>query len=62
MAKFGDVWQGEGEKEWTNLKSGDAVVDVFEDVILGHGQEVIDGRDVVHGVRQDPDLKIGGKV
>jgi len=41
----------------TNLKCGDAVVDILENVIFGDGQEVVHSGDVVNGVGKDPDLK-----
>ena len=38
------------------LEGRHALVDVLEDVVFRHGQEVVDSGDVVDGVRQDPHL------
>ena len=38
------------------LQGGDAAVDVLEDVVLGDGEEVVDGGDVVDGVGEDAHL------
>ena len=50
------------ELYWANLKGCNAVIDILKDVVLGHGQEVVDGGDVVDGVGQDADLEVQSKL
>ena len=40
----------------TLLQRQAALVDVLQDVVLRHGQEVIHSHDVVHSLSQDPHL------
>ena len=40
----------------TLLQCQAAFVDIFQDVVLGHGQEVIHSHDVVYSLSQDPHL------
>ena len=47
-----------GTRQEAYLKGGDAVVDIFKNVIFGNGQKVVHRRDVVHCVRQNSDLKL----